>query len=220
MISFLFFRFYPNYNIIFINLILFILIMVTLDQNTIKALASQTKLNILKSLSEKPRTLSELAKELNLKPSTVKEHLDTLESVALIEKEKTTRKWKYYYLTRKGYSIVKPAGKNFTLMLFSSLLFTILSGFLMLKRLISKPLQSAVMLNNETKFVMQNLNENLNARVLTQSQPTQSAFFDFFRNVDYSIYLFILFFTLFIILLICYLFRYYKYKKKVILHKN
>ena len=79
-----------------------------IDRKTLKALAADTRLDILKSLGNRRKTPSELSKELNLATSTVTEHLDKLEEAGLIEREETGHKWIYYNLTAKGSSLVKP----------------------------------------------------------------------------------------------------------------
>lgn len=81
---------------------------VTIDRQTLKALVVESRLDILKLLVEKSYTLSDIAELLNLKKSTVSEHLKVLESADLIKKEETKRKWKYYSLTFKGRKLVQP----------------------------------------------------------------------------------------------------------------
>ncbi len=79
-----------------------------IDRKTLKALAADTRLDILKSLGKRRKTPSELAKELNLAASTVVEHLNRLEEADLIRREETGHKWIYYNLTEKGSSLVRP----------------------------------------------------------------------------------------------------------------
>jgi DNA-binding transcriptional ArsR family regulator len=79
-----------------------------IDRQTLKALAADTRLDILKSLGKRRKTPSELSKELKLATSTVVEHLDKLEDAGLIRREETGHKWIYYNLTEKGSSLVKP----------------------------------------------------------------------------------------------------------------
>ena len=79
-----------------------------IDRETFKALAVDTRLNILKLLITKSYTLTEIAEILKLQNSTVKEHLDTLVKAGLIKKEDTDRKWKYYSITMKGRRIIQP----------------------------------------------------------------------------------------------------------------
>jgi DNA-binding transcriptional ArsR family regulator len=79
-----------------------------IDRKTLKALAADTRLDILKSLGKRRKMPSELSKELNLASSTVVEHLNRLEEAELIRREETGHKWIYYNLTDKGSSLVKP----------------------------------------------------------------------------------------------------------------
>lgn len=81
---------------------------ILIDKETLKAIAVETRLNILKLLTQKEYTLSDLSGMLGLGNSTVKEHLDTLCKAGLIKKEETDRKWKYYSLTFKGKRLVQP----------------------------------------------------------------------------------------------------------------
>jgi DNA-binding transcriptional ArsR family regulator len=78
---------------------------IRLDRDTFKALAAETRVAMLKSLSRRRMTGAELAQAARLSPSTVKEHLDRLEKAGLIEQEDEGRKWKYYSLTFKGRQI-------------------------------------------------------------------------------------------------------------------
>ncbi len=72
------------------------------DRETLKAVSSDTRSDILKILNEKNYTLSDISGKLKLSNPTVKEHLDILSRNQLIKKEDTDRKWKYYSLTSKG----------------------------------------------------------------------------------------------------------------------
>ncbi|MFH0885352.1 MAG: winged helix-turn-helix domain-containing protein [Candidatus Micrarchaeota archaeon] len=81
---------------------------IVLDRKSFEALAVDTRVKILKSLKERRKTLSEIAREQGMSVSGVKEHLETLEKVGLIEKMDDGHKWKYYELTKKGGDIVAP----------------------------------------------------------------------------------------------------------------
>lgn len=81
---------------------------ILIDRDTLKAIASDTRLDILKSLSKRKKTLSELSKVLDLSSPTIKEHLDHLINSNLVLKEETESKWKYYSLTDKGSKLIKP----------------------------------------------------------------------------------------------------------------
>jgi DNA-binding transcriptional ArsR family regulator len=82
--------------------------MAELDRRAIKALASDTRVAILKSLGVRRKMPSELAREQELAASTVIEHLGVLEGANLIRKVKTGHKWIYYELTRKGQELAAP----------------------------------------------------------------------------------------------------------------
>jgi len=81
---------------------------VLIDKETLKAIAVDTRLNILKLLAKKKYTLSDLSNMLGLGNSTIKEHMDHLVKAGLVEKEETERKWKFYSITLKGRRLVEP----------------------------------------------------------------------------------------------------------------
>jgi len=83
---------------------------ITLDRDVFKALASDTRLQILKKLDERQKTVTELAKELELNKSTVLEHLEKLETAKLIQKveQDVERKWVYWQLTWTGRRLLHP----------------------------------------------------------------------------------------------------------------
>jgi len=81
---------------------------IKLDRKSFEALAGQTRVKALKSLLRRRKTLTELSEELQLSPSTMKEHLDVLVDSELITQVDEGRKWKYYELTRKGKQIAEP----------------------------------------------------------------------------------------------------------------
>lgn len=81
---------------------------VVLDKRTFKALAVDTRVDILKLLVERQHTLSELSDILGLRHSTIKEHIDVLVQAELIKGDTDGRKWKYYALTFKGRQFIQP----------------------------------------------------------------------------------------------------------------
>lgn len=101
-----------------------------IDRKTLKALAADTRIDILKNLKVRRKTPSELSKELGLAPSTVIEHLNKLEKANLVKREETGHKWIYYNLTDKGKSLVEPRYPiQFVIILSLGILF-VFSGFL------------------------------------------------------------------------------------------
>jgi len=82
---------------------------ITLDRETFKALASDTRLDILKNLDGKNLGLNEIAKVSNLNKATLHEHLTKLHEAGLIKRtERDGHKWVYYKLTWKGESLLHP----------------------------------------------------------------------------------------------------------------
>ena len=73
----------------------------------IKPLSSKSRIIILKLLSKKKYTLSELSKILGLSKSTVLHHLKILEESGYITRVEDGRKWVYYSLTERGKSLIK-----------------------------------------------------------------------------------------------------------------
>lgn len=95
---------------------------VTLDHKTIKALGTQTRVKILKLLSMRRMTQTELAHQLGLAVPSVDGHLENLESAELVRQIDDGRKWKYYELTPKGEAIVKPARNGMRILFMLGLL--------------------------------------------------------------------------------------------------
>jgi DNA-binding transcriptional ArsR family regulator len=82
---------------------------ITLDRETFKALASDTRLDILKTLDGRNMGLNEIAKVTNLNKATLHEHLSKLHEAGLIKRnERDGHKWVYYRLTWKGESLLHP----------------------------------------------------------------------------------------------------------------
>ncbi len=117
---------------------------ITLDAETFKALASATRLTVLKALDERRKTLTELSHELQLNKATVHEHLGLLLAAGLIRKrDDEGRKWIYYELTWTGQGILRPeATTTFNVLLGLSTL-AAGGGVLMLGRALDWWLSSA-----------------------------------------------------------------------------
>jgi DNA-binding transcriptional ArsR family regulator len=82
---------------------------VILDEKSFKALSADSRISILKNLTDRRRTLTELSQKLSLGSSTIKEHCDILVGAELIKQIDEGRKWKYYELTPKGKQIIHPS---------------------------------------------------------------------------------------------------------------
>lgn len=81
---------------------------ITLDKKTFKTLSSDTRIGILKSLKRRRKMLTELSKEFDMSPSTIKGHMEKLTSAELVIQLDDGHKWKYYELTRKGKDVLEP----------------------------------------------------------------------------------------------------------------
>lgn len=92
---------------------------ITLDRETFKALASDTRLLVLKALDERQKTVTELAKQMDLNKSTLLEHLEKLEAAGLVQKveQDVERKWVYWQLSWKGRRLLHPESIKVALLL-------------------------------------------------------------------------------------------------------
>lgn len=80
-----------------------------LDKNALKVLVSDTRIDILKRVDERCKTVTELSRELGLTKAAVHEHLSKLSGAGMIRRnDQARRKWVYYELTRKGREILHP----------------------------------------------------------------------------------------------------------------
>jgi DNA-binding transcriptional ArsR family regulator len=89
----------------------------TLDMHTFKALASDTRLDILKALDGKKLSLKDISKVTNLNKATLHEHLTKLNEAGLVKKkEREGHKWVYYKLTWKGEGLLHPENTRIVVM--------------------------------------------------------------------------------------------------------
>lgn len=79
-----------------------------MDRQSLRAVSSETRQDILKLLAKRPYTASEMAKITGKHVTTMVEHIATLERSGLVYRKESGNKWKYYALTAKGESVVKP----------------------------------------------------------------------------------------------------------------
>lgn len=101
---------------------------IRMDKKVFEALASDTRIAILKELDQRQMTVTELANSLGMAKATVHEHLAKMVEVGLIEKEDSRRKWTYYRLTRNGRSILHPHEMTKILLLLGSSILAFLGG--------------------------------------------------------------------------------------------
>ena len=90
---------------------------VTLDMNTFKALASDTRLDILRALDGKNMSLNDICRATSLNKATLHEHLTKLNEAGLVKKnEREGHKWVYYRLTWKGEGLLHPENTKIVVM--------------------------------------------------------------------------------------------------------
>jgi DNA-binding transcriptional ArsR family regulator len=90
---------------------------VTLDMNAFKALASDTRLDILRSLDGKKLSLNDICKTTNLNKATLHEHLAKLHEAGLVKRnEREGHKWVYYKLSWKGECLLHPENTRIVVM--------------------------------------------------------------------------------------------------------
>lgn len=105
---------------------------VTLDMNTFKALASDTRLDILKALDGKKMSLNDISRITNLNKATLHEHLAKLNEAGLVKrKEREGHKWVYYKLTWKGEGLLHPENTRIVV-LFATTIMTFIVGLVAL----------------------------------------------------------------------------------------
>lgn len=90
---------------------------ITLDQESFKALASDTRIEILKRLDRSQMTVTDLANDLQVNKSAVYKHLSRLLDAGLVKKLEDNRKWVYYKLSMKGMHLLHPERVQIALML-------------------------------------------------------------------------------------------------------
>ena len=95
---------------------------ITLDQESFKALASDTRIEILKRLDRSQMTVTDLANELQVNKSAVYKHLSRLLDAGLVKKLEDNRKWVYYKLSMKGMNLLHPERVQIALMLSAAVL--------------------------------------------------------------------------------------------------
>jgi DNA-binding transcriptional ArsR family regulator len=93
-----------------------------LDQESFKALASDTRIEILKRLDKSQMTVTDLANDLSVNKSAVYKHLSRLLDAGLVKKLDDNRKWVYYKLSMKGMHLLHPERVQIALMLSAAVL--------------------------------------------------------------------------------------------------
>jgi DNA-binding transcriptional ArsR family regulator len=153
---------------------------ITLDRETFKALASDTRLDILKNLDGKPMGLNDIAKVTNLNKATLHEHLAKLNEAGLIKRtEREGHKWVYYRLTWKGESLLHPENTRIVVLFtvtFVALAVAILNIISYIKGTLIQPIVQ------ETQNQLQNGYVTSDGTLKGAQAPSTSAAATFFQN--------------------------------------
>jgi len=105
---------------------------VSLDIDSFKALASETRLDILRVLDGKKMNLTDICHATNLHKMTLHEHLSKLTEAGFINRiEREGHKWVYYKLSWKGESLIHPENTHIVV-LFSFTFFIFFFGIVAL----------------------------------------------------------------------------------------
>jgi len=98
---------------------------VLLDRDSFKALASDTRLDIIRSLDGKKLCLNDICNITKLNKATLHVHLTKLVNAGFIKKKgREGHKWVYYKLTWKGESLLHPENTRIVV-LFSATFFSL-----------------------------------------------------------------------------------------------
>ncbi|MDD4254534.1 MAG: winged helix-turn-helix domain-containing protein [Methanofollis sp.] len=96
---------------------------VVLTKDAFVALASESRLRMLKDLNVRRMTIAELAADLRLAKSTVHHHLRILVEVGFVVAEDEGHAWVYYALTPEGRALLSPRdGVRIRILLVTALL--------------------------------------------------------------------------------------------------
>jgi DNA-binding HxlR family transcriptional regulator len=100
-----------------------------IDRDTLKVLSVDTRMDIIKELSQGERTPSDLGKRLKKSDATIVEHLNGMIKVGLVKKiEHPGKKWIFYTLTEKGRGVISSKSRRLIIILSGSIIGLILSG--------------------------------------------------------------------------------------------
>ncbi len=150
---------------------------ITLDREVFKALSSDTRVNILKSLGRRRKTLSELSKEFGMSVSTIKEHLDNLCKVDLIVQKDEGHKWKYYELTLKGKNVLNPSEAKIWIVIGLAGLAVILTAYDFLRKIVGGPVQYVAkeVGSRAPMAAGEKLTETVNQTIVPETAPAPPA---------------------------------------------
>ena len=179
---------------------------VTLDISAFKALASETRLEILRTLDGKKMSLNDVCEQLKLNKVTLHEHLEKLTEAGLVNrKEREGHKWVYYKLSWKGESLLHPENTKIVVMFSLTFvtLFLGIAGFINFLRDKTIAARSSEVLYENTPILKDTIGDGENL-MLGASQISENPIF---------LYIAIGCFVIFTVLMILSVWRFNKNKK-------
>ncbi|WP_067050030.1 winged helix-turn-helix domain-containing protein [Methanofollis ethanolicus] len=117
---------------------------VVLTKDAFTALASESRLRMLKDLNVRRMTIAELAADLDLAKSTVHHHLRVLVDAGFVAAEDDGHAWVYYALTPEGHALLYPHDGVRIRILLATALVTFVGGIAALAKFL------VVLLSDET----------------------------------------------------------------------
>lgn len=153
---------------------------VILDKQTFKALVSDTRIAILKLLNKQMMTLQDISEEMKLAHTSILSHMKVLEKAKLVQKEETSRKWKYYRITDSGKKIIKPENIEVLVMLAVSGLGFLSFGILYMSKLFGSEPIAGKTLEDSSQALMMKTAEAAQSPVATANLKLYGMIFAFF----------------------------------------
>lgn len=101
---------------------------IELGKDVLKALSSDTRIEILKRLDVRCMTVSELSREFGINKSAIHKHLDRMADTGLVVRRENTNKFVYYELTNKGTGVLHPDAKFRIVLLLTSAAVAFIGG--------------------------------------------------------------------------------------------
>jgi len=134
---------------------------ITIDMHTFKALASDTRLDILKTLDGKKLSLNDICKATNLNKATLHEHLSKLYEAGLVKKnEREGHKWVYYKLSWKGEGLLHPENTKIVVM-FSITFISLLLAVMLLVNFAQPIILGMAETHGDTTYIYKAENEGI-----------------------------------------------------------
>ena len=129
---------------------------ITLKIDDFKALASDTRMDILKALDKKKMNLKELSTVTTLHKMTLHEHLTKLVDSGFVKRiERPGHKWVYYKITWKGHGLFHPENNKVVVVFSSAILsivVSIISLYMYIKSYSVEIITRKVPLNGNTPY--------------------------------------------------------------------